>query len=398
MEDRNVEFPSRYRLEKVAGTDDIYDLTPAPGTIYTAGTYLHKATLLKDATAALYGLGTDAVPDDVLAWLMEYCWRRRMPMSMNYFPKYTKISAGVQISSKSLSQNLQISKELEIALSTKEVSLKAPQTVSVNNTQASVEAIISKAPCYITNVFMNASNVYYIPAGATAGESDTSCTFLWSSSGVFLSATAETDIRADYVDSVVFSVETGGSAWSPVSSANRDAYPDSGTDEDGYEYEYLGRKQEALIELLASPAPERLMTLTLAEDTMTWTVDMSGIDLSQYAKVVIYPHIETANDQPIYLRTSADGENLMQIPTGYDGNARFGTSEMNISFRGSTVFFTQFRTNIWPRDTLTTQAPDVVCATLSSGVTHLDTLVFLHWSGDYPISAGSQIHIYGYPY
>lgn len=32
-----------------------------------AGTPLNKASLLKDTTAALYGLGTDAVPDDVLA-------------------------------------------------------------------------------------------------------------------------------------------------------------------------------------------------------------------------------------------------------------------------------------------------------------------------------------------
>lgn len=33
----------------------------------TKGTDLNKATLLKDTTAALYGLGTNAVPDDVLA-------------------------------------------------------------------------------------------------------------------------------------------------------------------------------------------------------------------------------------------------------------------------------------------------------------------------------------------
>lgn len=32
-----------------------------------AGDELNKATLLKDATAALYGLGADAVPDEVLA-------------------------------------------------------------------------------------------------------------------------------------------------------------------------------------------------------------------------------------------------------------------------------------------------------------------------------------------
>lgn len=67
MRDRNVQFPNRYRLEKVQGTDDIYDLMPAPGTVTEEGTLVNKSTLLKDVTAALYGLGTDAVPDDVLA-------------------------------------------------------------------------------------------------------------------------------------------------------------------------------------------------------------------------------------------------------------------------------------------------------------------------------------------
>lgn len=71
MTDRNVQFPNRYQLTKVAGTDDIYDLTPAPGTITEEGTSINKATLLQDATAALYGLGTDAVPDEVF----QFCVR-----------------------------------------------------------------------------------------------------------------------------------------------------------------------------------------------------------------------------------------------------------------------------------------------------------------------------------
>ncbi|WP_298030308.1 hypothetical protein, partial [uncultured Dysosmobacter sp.] len=69
MKDRQVQFPSRYRLVKVPGTDDIFDLTPAPGAVDEEGTLVNKSTLLKDATAALYGLGTEAVPDEVLAAL-----------------------------------------------------------------------------------------------------------------------------------------------------------------------------------------------------------------------------------------------------------------------------------------------------------------------------------------
>lgn len=66
MQDRNVQWPNRYQLTKVPGTDDIYDLTPAPGTITAEGTLINKDTLLKDATAALFGLDNTAVPDEVL--------------------------------------------------------------------------------------------------------------------------------------------------------------------------------------------------------------------------------------------------------------------------------------------------------------------------------------------
>lgn len=71
MYDRNVEYPNRYQLVKVEGTDDIFDLVPAPGRVDNDGTLINKNTLLKDATAALYGLGTESVPDDVLKKLSE---------------------------------------------------------------------------------------------------------------------------------------------------------------------------------------------------------------------------------------------------------------------------------------------------------------------------------------
>ena len=66
MKDRNVQYPNRYRMQKVAGTDDIFDLIPAPGEVYEEGDLINKGLLLSDATAALYGLDSDAVPDDAL--------------------------------------------------------------------------------------------------------------------------------------------------------------------------------------------------------------------------------------------------------------------------------------------------------------------------------------------
>lgn len=79
MYDRNVEFPQRYRLQKVDGTDDIFDLIPTPGEIRNEGTLINKSSLLKDATAALFGLSSDAVPNDAfskLSGLYQHWWKK----------------------------------------------------------------------------------------------------------------------------------------------------------------------------------------------------------------------------------------------------------------------------------------------------------------------------------
>ena len=66
MQDRVSLYPGRVKLEPVAGQANLYDLTRADQPTQE-GTPLNKASLLKDATAALFGLTTDAVPDDALA-------------------------------------------------------------------------------------------------------------------------------------------------------------------------------------------------------------------------------------------------------------------------------------------------------------------------------------------
>lgn len=66
MQDRVSLYPGRVKLEPVAGQANTYDLTRADQPTQE-GTLLNKGTLLKDTTAARLGLGTSAVPDDVLA-------------------------------------------------------------------------------------------------------------------------------------------------------------------------------------------------------------------------------------------------------------------------------------------------------------------------------------------
>lgn len=68
MRDRLPLYPGRVKLVPVSGQENVYDMTRADQPTQE-GDPLNKATLLKDATAALFGLGTDAVPDDVLALL-----------------------------------------------------------------------------------------------------------------------------------------------------------------------------------------------------------------------------------------------------------------------------------------------------------------------------------------
>lgn len=81
MQDRIPLYPGRVKMTPVAGQANTFDMVRADDPIQ-AGTPLNKATLLKDATAAMFDLGSDAVPDDVLAELgkyKQYWWRRRVP-------------------------------------------------------------------------------------------------------------------------------------------------------------------------------------------------------------------------------------------------------------------------------------------------------------------------------
>ena len=68
MQDRVSLYPGRVKLVPVAGQENTYDMVRADSPTQE-GTPLNKDSLLKDATAALFGLGADAVPDEVIALL-----------------------------------------------------------------------------------------------------------------------------------------------------------------------------------------------------------------------------------------------------------------------------------------------------------------------------------------
>lgn len=83
MKDRVPLYPGRVKLTPVSGQENTYDMVRADEPTQE-GTPLNKASLLTDATAALFGLGSDAVPDDALRLLgrfnyglgNEYLWHK----------------------------------------------------------------------------------------------------------------------------------------------------------------------------------------------------------------------------------------------------------------------------------------------------------------------------------
>lgn len=83
MKDRVPLYPGRVMLTPVSGQESTYDMVRADEPTQE-GTPLSKATFLKDSTASLFGLGSDAVPDDAFAALSrfhnrlgdEYVWEK----------------------------------------------------------------------------------------------------------------------------------------------------------------------------------------------------------------------------------------------------------------------------------------------------------------------------------
>lgn len=71
MRDRVPRYPGRVKLTPVSGQANVYDMTRADSPTQE-GDPINKSTLLKDSTAALFGLGSDAVPDDVFSKIFDH--------------------------------------------------------------------------------------------------------------------------------------------------------------------------------------------------------------------------------------------------------------------------------------------------------------------------------------
>lgn len=173
MYDRNVEFPNRYQLVKVEGTDDVFDIIPAPGEVAEEGTMINKSSLLSDAVAASFGLGAYALPNDALSVLSrlhsglgnEYVWAKEGYIAPTYtqttVDKAYLINAEYYITAKT-ADSFEVDERGTVSL----VNPSAEQTI----TGGSLTALKGKYFVITTGFFTGSIErdvVYYCPAGTS---------------------------------------------------------------------------------------------------------------------------------------------------------------------------------------------------------------------------------------
>lgn len=229
MYDRNVEHPNRYQLVKVEGTDDIFDLVPAPGTVNNEGTLINKNSLLKDATAALFGLRSTALPDDVLKKLSELYWHVWYRNPVVYIPgSYTtgevETFAVLEVAAPNLAPEWTYASSFTFEESTGEFALVNPSTVSFDFYHAA-QANVLKGKYGIPPNSTDKKKIYYFPANQQ--DAVTTVESVWHR--VLMQAQEMKGVAGKYPT-------TQSEA---VLSPDRSAYPDSG-EQDGYAYSYIG--------------------------------------------------------------------------------------------------------------------------------------------------------------
>lgn len=190
------------------------------------GDPLNKATLLKDSTAELFGLGTDAVPDDVLAFLGKYnhyWWRRRIN-TVGWTVKTSEQSVNsVWVSYNDADGNIEYSSEIDIS-DGGVVSLKNPSSASFNRNRYSNLNVVKGKYWTCDTTSLEDAGILYTPSNAPNAK-------LRSYSDYYAIEMQYGKVTSEYTGSI--------GEWEYLWSPDRNTYPDSGISE-SYEYQFLG--------------------------------------------------------------------------------------------------------------------------------------------------------------
>lgn len=211
-----------------------------------AGTPLSVATLLQDATAALFGLNAAAVPNDVLNWIGQYNTHWWSVLHGRASFAYDEIQTDITDRQAIYVQyyttefkTVTYASAITISQTDGSISLKNPTTVTPT---ASTSGMTSLANTLKGKYLLSNSKIYYVPANATVGTS-TSYTLYYEndeSYGYSLTVSATTNAsspKVKRVTSQLRNIPAGEITY--VHSTNRNAYTE-GTDASGNVYEYLG--------------------------------------------------------------------------------------------------------------------------------------------------------------
>lgn len=192
------------------------------------GTALNKANLLKDATAALFGLGSDAVPDDVLNQLgglaNYYIWRKSTlsePASYTLGPEHELTMFDNRNLSGGDTKSFQYSSNVSVSSDGFTISLNSPSSVQIKQNYGGT---IAKASVLYGKFVSVNNSIYFFPADCVVTGN-----YVSSSSTPVIASKAQlvSGVAAQYETSYVFSTE-------------RNKYPDSG-ESGGSEYTYFGQ-------------------------------------------------------------------------------------------------------------------------------------------------------------
>lgn len=243
MQDRIPLHPGRVTLTPVAGQANTYDMFRADQPAQ-AGTPINKASLLKDATAAMFGLGANALPDDVLAYLgqfAEHWWRAYSDTAWTeYTEKRTNVSGTAWSTSSSIT--VQVAESISIDQSTGEITLVAPSnyTLSPSTDYDTRESNAAAAQSAIVPGYLKVSDgtIYYFPDGSLiSADADYGTMSFPRGSVQIANPTAGSSATAQIVTTDAISHSQGTTEY--LQSTNRNAYPDSGT-VGNVTYAYLG--------------------------------------------------------------------------------------------------------------------------------------------------------------
>lgn len=228
MKDRIPKDPGRVLITPENGSAPFYATMTRADNPEQEGTPLNKNSLLKDTTAALFGLGTDALPDDVLAALspmMQHAWRRKhtsyievktaAPTAWSTAPG---VFDGYPVTA-SYSKSISISSDGTITLVN-----ATTEKITADNFESKV---LGK---YVTGLSTNdpgtsTNTIYYINSDATTGRANVNTTGVTAKPYIKSGAFVINAIASEVTDYVV--------------SPERNTYPDSG-EFDGKEYAYIG--------------------------------------------------------------------------------------------------------------------------------------------------------------